>query len=35
MNNTVGLIFNEKLLKSEICGFCEQYTGPTGMLKSG
>ena len=35
VNNTVWLIFNEKLLKSEICGFCEQYTGPTCMLKSG
>ena len=35
VNNIVWLIFNKKLLKSEICEFCEQCTGPTCMLKSG
>ena len=23
----------KKLLKSEVCGSCEQYTGPTDVLK--
>ena len=26
MNSTVGPIFNEKLIKSEVCGVCKQYT---------
>ena len=27
------LILMKKLLKSEICGSCEQCTGPTDVLK--
>ena len=33
MNSIVKLIFNEKLLKSEVCESREQYTEPADVLK--
>ena len=34
MNSIVRPIFNEKLLKSEVCGSYEQYTGPTDAAEN-
>ena len=29
VNSIMRLIFNENFAKKEVCGSCEQYTGPT------